>query len=210
MKNFLQQEQESLAISRKVLEQMSKSCDRQLNLINSLVESQQFEMGGINLETTPLNLAKLSQQLATEWQPMLEEKKAELYLEIPQDVPMVQADSDRLWRVLENLMANALKHNDPGTQLTLKIDIIREEKQDLKPRKICCSLKDNGVGIDPKLVETLFQRYHRGEGAKKTLGLGLGLYLCRKIIEAHGGEIGVATEPGQGAKFWFTLPTLDS
>ncbi|CCQ64384.1 hybrid sensor histidine kinase/response regulator [Crocosphaera watsonii] len=210
LKNFLQQEQESLAISRKVLEQMSKSCDRQLNLINSLVESQQFEMGGINLETTPLNLAKLSQQLATEWQPMLEEKKAELYLEIPQDVPMVQADSDRLWRVLENLMANALKHNDPGTQLTLKIDIIREEKQDLKPRKICCSLKDNGVGIDPKLVETLFQRYHRGEGAKKTLGLGLGLYLCRKIIEAHGGEIGVATEPGQGAKFWFTLPTLDS
>ena len=155
-------------------------------------------------------MAKLSQQLATEWQPMLEEKKAELYLEIPQDVPMGQADSDRLWRVLENLMANALKHNDPGTQLTLKIDIIREEKQDLKPRKICCSLKDNGVGIDPKLVETLFQRYHRGEGAKKTLGLGLGLYLCRKIIEAHGGEIGVATEPGQGAKFWFTLPTLDS
>ena len=206
----MQHEKDSLEISRKVLEQMSKSCDRQLNLINSLVESQQFDIGGMNLDTKPLNLAKLSQQLATEWQPMLKENKARLFLEVPQDLPMVQADSDRLWRVLENLMANALKHNQPGIQLTLKVDIIVTEKQDLKPQKIRCSLKDNGIGINSKLAETLFERYNRGEKARKTIGLGLGLYLCRQIIEAHGGEIGVVTKPGQGAKFWFTLPMSDS
>ncbi|MDJ0579302.1 hybrid sensor histidine kinase/response regulator [Crocosphaera sp.] len=210
LKNFLQQEQDSLEISRKVLEQMAKSCDRQLNLINSLVESQQFDIGGINLDTKPLNIAQLSQQLATEWQPMLTENKARLFLEVPQNLPMVQADSDRLWRVLENLMANALKHNQPGIQLTLKVDIIVTEQQDLKPQKIRCSLKDNGIGINSKLAETLFERYNRGEKSRKTLGLGLGLYLCRQIIEAHGGEIGVVTEPGQGAKFWFTLPISDS
>ncbi|MGK7958942.1 hybrid sensor histidine kinase/response regulator [Crocosphaera sp.] len=206
LKNFLKQKQEKIEISRKVLEQMSKSCDRQLNLINSLVESQQFEMGGITLKLNPLNLGQLGQQLATEWQPMLQEKKATLSLEIAQDLPMVKGDSDRLWRVLENLMANALKHNDTGVQLTLKADIIGEEKKDLTPKKIRCSLEDNGVGIDPKQAATLFERYQRGEGANQTLGLGLGLYLCRKIIEAHGGEIGVVTKPGQGAKFWFTLP----
>ncbi len=208
LRNFLQQKKESIEISRKVLEQMSKSCDRQLNLINSLVESQQFEMGGINLNLKPLNLGKLSEQLAREWQPMLAEKQALLSLDMPQDLPLVNADSDRLWRVLENLMANALKHNEPGVQLTLKIDIIGQEKEDLAPQKIRCSLEDNGVGINPELAGTLFERYQRGEGAKKTLGLGLGLYLCRKIIEAHGGKIGVVTEPGQGAKFWFTLPIL--
>ncbi|MDJ0659875.1 MAG: response regulator [Crocosphaera sp.] len=208
LKNFLKQKQESIEIPSKVLEQMSKSCDRQLNLINSLVESQQFEMGSINLNLNPLNLGKLGQQLATEWQPMLKEKKATLVLDIPEDLPMVTGDSDRLWRVLENLMANALKHNDPGVQLTLKADIIRQEKKELTPQKIRCSLEDNGVGIDPKQAATLFERYQRGEGANKTLGLGLGLYLCRKIIEAHGGEIGVVTEPDQGAKFWFTLPIL--
>ncbi|WP_107668062.1 hybrid sensor histidine kinase/response regulator [Cyanothece sp. BG0011] len=210
LKNFLKQKKETIEISRKVLEQMSKSCDRQLNLINSLVETQQFEMGGIRLNLKPLNLVKLTQQLATEWQPMLTEKQATITLEIPQDLPLVQGDSDRLWRVLENLMANALKHNDPGIQLTLKADIIKPEKNNFKPHKIRCSLEDNGVGINSELAATLFERYQRGNQAKQTLGLGLGLYLCRKIIEAHGGEIGVMTEPGQGAKFWFSLPISES
>lgn len=209
LKNFLKQKKETIEISRKVVEQMSKSCDRQLNLINSLVETQQFEMGGIHLNLKPLNLEKLSEQLASEWQPMLIEKKATLVLEIPQDLPRVQGDSDRLWRVLENLMANALKHNDPGVELKLKADIIKSEKENLKPQKIRFSLEDNGVGINPELATTLFERYERGSQAKQTLGLGLGLYLCRKIIEAHGGEIGVITELGQGAKFWFSLPLLD-
>ncbi|MGK7954036.1 MAG: response regulator [Crocosphaera sp.] len=208
LKNFLKQKKDTIEISRKVLEQMSKSCERQLNLINSLVESQQFEMGVINLNLEPLNLDKLTEQIAREWQPMLKEKQAILSLDIPQNLPLVQADSDRLWRVIENLMANALKHNELGVQLTLKADIIKQEKEDLTPQKIRCSLEDNGVGINPELAETLFERYQRGEGAKKTLGLGLGLYLCRKIIEAHGGEIGVVTKPSQGAKFWFTLPIL--
>ncbi|MEL4897131.1 hybrid sensor histidine kinase/response regulator [Crocosphaera sp. Alani8] len=206
LKNFLKQKKESLEISRKVIEQMSISCDRQLNLINSLVESQQVEMEAINLDTKSLNLAQFSQQLATEWQPMLNEKNAILSLDIAENLPLVQADSDRLWRVMENLMANALKHNEFGVQLTLKADIIGAEEQNLEPQKIRCSLMDDGVGIDPKLAETLFERYHRGDRAKQTLGLGLGLYICRKIIEAHSGEIGVIAAPGRGAEFWFTLP----
>jgi two-component system sensor histidine kinase/response regulator len=62
--------------------------------------------------------------------------------------------------------------------------------------------------MSPKQAETLFDRYHRGEVAKRTLGLGLGLYLCRQIIEAHGGEIGVLSQPNLGANFWFTLPII--
>ncbi|XTZ12052.1 MAG: ATP-binding protein, partial [cyanobacterium endosymbiont of Rhopalodia inflata] len=64
--------------------------------------------------------------------------------------------------------------------------------------------------MNSEQAENLFERYHRGDGAKKTLGLGLGLYLCRQIIEAHGGEIGVITNPNAGAKFWFTLPVFES
>ena len=207
-KNFLKQKKETIEISRKVLEQMSKSCDRQLNLINSLVETQQFETGIISLNCQPLNFAKLSQQLASEWHPMLAEKQASLHLNIPANLPPVQADSDRLWRVLENLMANALKHNDPGIQLILRADIMGEDKDDHRPQKIRCTLEDSGVGIGPEIAATLFERYQRGHQAKKSLGLGLGLYLCRKIIEAHGGEIGVITQPDQGAKFWFTLPIV--
>jgi two-component system sensor histidine kinase/response regulator len=66
------------------------------------------------------------------------------------------------------------------------------------------------VGIDPAEAPGLFQLYQRGQNVGKIKGLGLGLYLCRQIIQAHGGEIGVQTEPNQGACFWFTLPVSRS
>ncbi|MEA5535532.1 hybrid sensor histidine kinase/response regulator [Crocosphaera sp. XPORK-15E] len=208
LKNLLKKNQdkkeEKIEISWQVLEQMSLSCDRQLNLINSLVETQQFEMGGISLDFRPLNLFTFSQQLATEWEPMLKEKQAILLTQIPADLPLISGDSDRLWRVFENLLANALKHNDNGIKLTLKAEVIETNKSNF----IRCILEDNGVGITPEQAATLFESYQRGEEAKRTLGLGLGLYLCRQIIEAHGGEIGVITEENNGAKFWLTLPIL--
>ena len=207
LKNLLKKRQgaktDKIDISWKVLEQMSQSCHRQLNLINSLVETQQFEMGGITLNCRPLNLSTFSQQLAAEWEPMLTEKKATLSLQVPADLPLIEGDSDRLWRVFDNLMANALKHNDLGIQLTLKAEVI-------KPTKIRCILEDNGKGITPEQAANLFERYQRGVEAQHTLGLGLGLYLCRQIIEAHGGEIGVISDQNYGAKFWLTLPIIEA
>lgn len=205
LKNFLKKNPgkvtETIEISRKVLQQMSISCDRQLNLINSLVETQQFELGGITLNCRPLNLYQFSQQLATEWEPMLMEKKATLSLKVPSDLPPIQGDSDRLWRVFDNLLANALKHNDLGLKLVLTAEL-------LESKTIRCILEDNGKGISPEQAVTLFERYQRGVDARSTLGLGLGLYLCRQIIEAHGGEIGIMGNQTHGAKFWLTLPAI--
>ncbi|HAC64049.1 MAG TPA: hybrid sensor histidine kinase/response regulator [Cyanothece sp. UBA12306] len=221
LKNFLRQvktkEMSNVEISKKVLEQMVASCDRQLNLINSLVETQQFEMGGIALNCQPISLFSLSQKLATDWEPMLKENQASLDILIPPDLPLVKVDSDRLWRVFENLLANAVKHNQPGLKLTIDARILTPEISaiimpneihniTLNSNFIVCELQDNGVGMTPEKAEKLFERYHRGEGANKTLGLGLGLYLCRQIIEAHEGKIGVITRPNAGAKFWFILP----
>ncbi len=221
LKNLLKkaksQNKQTVEISNGVLEQMGASCDRQLNLINSLVETQQFEMGGVSLNCKPLNLFSLSQKLAAEWQPMLKERQGILEVLISPTLPVVNGDSDRLWRVFENLLANALKHNPPNLKLTINAEVLTPQtsvmnnhedhkKISQKTQMVICSLADNGVGMTLEQAETLFERYHRGEGAKKTLGLGLGLYLCRQIIEAHGGDIGVVTSPNSGAKFWFTLP----
>ncbi|WGT68271.1 hybrid sensor histidine kinase/response regulator [cyanobacterium endosymbiont of Epithemia clementina EcSB] len=211
----------TIEMSNAVLEQIVASCDRQLNLINSLVETQQFEMGGVCLNCTPLDLFSLSQKLAAEWQPILKEHKGILDVLISPELPVVNGDSDRLWRVFENLLANALKHNPPGLKLTINAEVLTSqksafytqkviEKSSQDKRMVICILADDGVGMNSEQAENLFERYHRGDGAKKTLGLGLGLYLCRQIIEAHGGEIGVITNPNAGAKFWFTLPVFDS
>ncbi|MEG3849476.1 sensor histidine kinase, partial [Microcoleus sp. herbarium19] len=75
---------------------------------------------------------------------------------------------------------------------------------------ICCTVEDDGAGILPEQCEHLFDLYVRGYQSRHSVGLGLGLYLCRQIIAAHGGEIGAISSPGAGAIFWFTLPLADN
>jgi signal transduction histidine kinase len=72
-------------------------------------------------------------------------------------------------------------------------------------KMILCVVQDDGVGISPEQCEHLFELYVRGSRSRQSVGLGLGLYLCRQIIGAHGGKIGVISTPGAGAIFWFTL-----
>jgi signal transduction histidine kinase len=75
---------------------------------------------------------------------------------------------------------------------------------------IYCSVEDDGVGILPEQCEHLFDLYVRGNQSRHSVGLGLGLYLCRQIIGAHGGQIGVISSHGTGAIFWFTLPLAEN
>jgi two-component system sensor histidine kinase/response regulator len=189
------------SIPRAILEQMVNSCDRQLNLINSLVETEQFEVWGVPLKSQPFDLAQLLQNLAQEWQPLLEKEEVTLTLEIAQNLPLVPGDSHQIWRVLENLLANSLKFNPPHIQLKIRAEILESSADFIR-----CSVIDNGIGMTEEQIKTLFQRYNRGRAAQRTLGLGLGLYLCQQIIQAHGGDIGAISHPEQGAEFWFTLP----
>lgn len=199
LKRYSQEKKDAkIPVSYSILERIQCSCDRQLTLINSLVETQQFQMWEVPLENSPINLYDLTQQIALEWQPMLDKNQAKLENKIPKELPLVNGDFHKLWRVWENLIANALKHNPPGVKLTLNAQI--------KGKIIFCSVTDNGIGIQPEEIDNLFQLYRRGNAVKRTTGLGLGLYLCRQIIKAHLGEIGVDTKLGEGSKFWFTLP----
>jgi two-component system sensor histidine kinase/response regulator len=202
---------QAISIGRSVLERMESSCDRQLKLINSLVETQQFDVWGIPLQCQPLHLAYLTQDLIAEWQPLLAQNQAILDNRIALELPLVYADRDRLWRVLDNLIANAIKHNFPGVKIIVDAEVVKlpaDTSLDAGNSMIRCTVTDNGSGINPEQVEDLFELYRRGKSVKRTAGLGLGLYLCRQIINAHQGEIGVETSANQGAQFWFTLPVV--
>jgi two-component system sensor histidine kinase/response regulator len=188
----------TLAVPRIILEQMVDSGDRQLNLINSLLEAHTIETQGITLHCEPLQLSDLIANVIQEVQPLLVKNRATLTSQIPAQLPVINGDANQLWRVLENLISNAIKHNPPG--LLLEIEAIAQSQQ------IRCNVKDNGVGIPADQATQLFELYRRGANARHTHGLGLGLYLCQQIIRAHGGEIGVDSNPGQGSSFWFTLP----
>jgi signal transduction histidine kinase len=100
--------------------------------------------------------------------------------------------------VFENLLTNAFNHNPPGLRMILRATV---EEQVIR-----CTIEDNGVGMNPEQCDRAFELYARGSQARRSTGIGLGLYLCRQIVQAHGGEIGVTSSPGAGATFWFTLP----
>lgn len=189
-------------IPRSLLEKMVESCDRQLTLINSLVETQQFETGGISLACKPLNLGEFVNTFIKDWQPFFQKNHTEIITNIEPNLPFISGDKYQLLRVLENLVTNAIKHNNSHLRLTFRVETINDHQQ------VCCSIQDNGKGIDPEQVKNLFHRYKRGKDARNSVGLGLGLYLSRLIIEAHRGQIGVESYVNEGTTFWFTLNSL--
>lgn len=188
---------ETKEVSRKILQQMANSCDRQLTLIDSLVETRQNDLWGVSLELKPLSLYEIGQQIGQEWELRLKENQATLINNFSPDLPLVNADAHHLWRVFENLLANALKHNPQGIIITLSATA--------EVNYLRCSIADNGVGISETQRKQLFDRYQRGNNNNQ-ISLGLGLYLCRQIIHAHGGEIGIMNNDEKGSQFWFTLP----
>ncbi len=214
------QQTTSLAVPTRILTRIGQNCDRQLHLINSLVEASEVEMWGVALQCQPIALPPLVAELAETWAPILADHQATLEYHAAPTLPLVHADPSQLWRVLENLLANALKHNSPGIRLSLTAEPLPTVHQpnphppdnylDASPPRtyLRCALADNGVGIDPVQAAGIFERYRRGTSAAKTRGLGLGLYLCRQIVMAHGGTIGVEPSPQTGATFWFTLPIV--
>jgi signal transduction histidine kinase len=187
-----------IPVARSILERMAKSSDRQLYLINSLLEVHATEVGGITLHAEPVDLGSLVVDVLADFEPLFVKNQASFTTDISKDLPPVSADPLQLRRVLENLLANALKHNPPGLSLSLEV-----ERQD---NWLLCRVQDNGVGLKPEVREHLFELYSRGPQTRRSIGLGLGLYLCRQIVVAHGGKMGVTSDPGAGATFWFTLP----
>ncbi|PMB39876.1 histidine kinase [Fischerella thermalis CCMEE 5205] len=190
----------SIPVPRSILERMKKSSERQLNLINSLMEAHISEVQGIVLQRQPVKLHKVVEDAIADLQPMLTENQITLTNLVKDDLPLVSGDPTQLWRVFSNLIVNAVKHNPPGLDIT--INVIAQGDQ------IYCTVVDNGVGLSQKQSERLFDLYFRGSNNRNSVSLGLGLYLSKRIINAHGGEIGVNSTPDQGATFWFTLPVI--
>jgi PAS domain S-box-containing protein len=241
LKNWQTKPGDSIAIPRSVLERMIQGSEQQLRLINSLLEVHAGELRGLVLHCDAVDLRAVVEAAATDLEPLMNEGKATFKNLVPDNLPAVKADKTQLWRVLSNLIANALKHNLPGLNLTVSAQVIKADKliinqstakQDIHKlpitnpqspitnpqspipnpgsRMIYCTVEDDGAGILPEQCEHLFDLYLRGDRSRHSVGLGLGLYLCRQIIGAHGGQIGVISTPGAGASFWFTLPLAEN
>lgn len=218
---------ETVDVSRSILQRMSQSSDRQLSLLNLLLESHLNEAGQMLLKREALPLQAFVQGLVADLEPLLTRNAATFTNLIAPELLPAAADPLQLRRVFENLLTNALNHNPNGLSLTVNATLegkaasgsgeevspdaissfhgLDSTSLDTQVDLIYCTVQDNGIGMTQAQCDRLFDRYVRGERAR-SMGIGLGLYLCRQIVRAHGGEIGVKSIPGTGTTFWFTLP----
>ena len=126
--------------------------------------------------------------------------KHRLVLDFPDDFPVISGDEARLRQVIDNLLGNAIKYSPEGGIIEIGGYINTES--------VVVYVRDNGVGLGAEDQQRIFERFYRVDGklSRKTQGTGLGLYLSKAIIEAHGGCINVDSHPGEGATLYFTLP----
>jgi PAS domain S-box-containing protein len=184
---------------RSEVEIVERNVDRLLNLTNDLLNVQDYEAGRMELKFETLNLHEALAQCVEEMQPLLREKKQEIRLEIPAKPLPIVCDRLRLNEVLTNLLTNANKFAPPGGSI-----IIRVEEDETT---VTISVTDDGIGIDKKDLQRVFEPFAAIEKPSYFKGSGLGLSLAKELVEAQGGKIWAASPgKGLGATFAFTLP----
>ncbi|MEM6452308.1 MAG: DUF3365 domain-containing protein [Cyanobacteria bacterium P01_D01_bin.105] len=201
---------EKVSVDKTAILLIQKSCDRQLSLMDNLMNVRSADVWQSALQPAPVSLPLLTATLITHYQTKCAASgdtaggtvtfESRIVANGQSHLPLVQADERQIQRVFENLIDNALKYNPEGVHVTLSATL--NEREDT----VRCVVTDNGRGIERDKSAGLFEFCRRGTQKPSIRGYGLGLYICREIITAHGGRIGVEASPGEGATFWFTLP----
>ncbi|MNS48226.1 Alginate biosynthesis sensor protein KinB [compost metagenome] len=186
---------------RDYVQQIEKSASRLELLANDLLDYARMDAGTFRLERQEGDLAAKVREIAESFQPQASYRELTMRVLVPEAPVRLLMDSGRIDQVLNNLLSNAIKFASHGGLVEVRL---REEGH-----QVVCEVEDSGEGIAPDDVPKLFQRFSQLESGKARGGTGLGLSISKGIIEAHGGQIGVTSRPGQGSTFWFTLPRTD-
>ena len=179
--------------------------ERILSLVDNILEAARLEEGQVLPRWDQVHLGRVVTQVLAMLRPAAMEKSIDLTSRLPPDLPDAWADPTMVERILTNLLSNAIKFTPAGGSVWVEAAVSAGQPDMLEVR-----VSDTGVGIDPQHLGDLFQRYRRLEapGLGRVSGTGLGLYIVKGLVEAHGGRVEVRSTPGQGSTFTFTLPVF--
>jgi signal transduction histidine kinase len=185
-----------------LVETAREDADRLLRTLNDLLDLAKLEQGRAPLQLTRTRPEDLVEAAVRDTREVATSSGHPLKLEIEPNLPEVLIDPQRLAYVFTNLIVNAAKYSAPASVIFLRAGTGRN-----RAGKECVrfAVKDQGAGIAPEHLEHIFERFYRVPGTNKS-GAGLGLSIAREIVTAHGGEIGVISQMGQGSEFFFVLP----
>ncbi|GBE05845.1 sensor histidine kinase YycG [bacterium BMS3Abin10] len=187
---------------KRFMSMAERNIDRLARLINDLLDLSRLEAGKIELRFSGVDIKHLMQYAVETFKPRASERSVQLGTDLPEDLPAVRADSDRIEQVLFNLMDNALKFTPEKGQITVSAENMGD--------KVGVKVKDTGVGIPADDQRHIFDQFYQVEDSlsRKTQGSGLGLAIVKQMVEAHGGEISVTSQVNKGSSFFFTLPVF--
>lgn len=180
------------------------SIDRLMSLVNDTLDFSKIEAGKVELDPVEFDLRTLLEDVAEIMAPGAYKKGLEIYCDVSTELPtMVRADDDKLRQVVLNLVTNAIKFTERG-QIVIRADLCQTTSESLKLR---LEVTDTGIGIPDDRRDCLFKLFSQVDTSttRRFGGTGLGLALCRQLVELFGGEIGVVSQPGAGSTFWFTV-----
>lgn len=183
---------------RNGLNVIDEEADKLSELIDNLLDASRLQLGTFTLDFGPVNFTALARSVAEKFRPQT--TAHEIIVDFPPGFPVIQGDERRLGQVLSNLIGNAIKYSPQGGRITISGEPVSDG--------VRISVSDEGMGLAPGQEEAIFDRFYRVDNAltRETQGAGLGLYIVRSIIDAHGGRIWVESEPGEGTTFNFELP----
>ena len=185
---------------RDYLETIARNGRHLLDFINELLDLSKIAAGRMQLTLEPLALDALLREVADTVRAQLEARKHKLAIEPLRDTVIVTADRGRLRQVLLNLLSNAIKFTTDGGRITLSAQLAGD--------RVRVAVSDSGIGIAPDDQQKLFREFVQldGSASRRYEGTGLGLALSKRLVELHGGAIGVESQLGKGSTFWFTVP----
>lgn len=176
---------------------VNKEIGRLARLVDDLLDLSRMESGALRYEMGPVSIKDLVRTVLSVHTSL--SRRHEITLDLPDALPPVQADGDRIRQVLMNLLTNALRHSPEGTVITVSARAVED-------KWVQVSVADHGIGMKPEDLEHIFTKFvilDKPSWVPK--GTGLGLYITKGIVEAHGGRIWVESEVGAGSTFHFTL-----
>ncbi|MBL7119586.1 MAG: PAS domain S-box protein [Dehalococcoidia bacterium] len=183
---------------RDSLEEINQASDRLTELIENLLQLSRLEAAGLHAEKEPTRIEPIISAALEDIQ--VKAKGYHFVTHAEESLPVIEVDPDRIRQVLENLLSNAVKCSPEGTEISVRCE--------RKGQELVVSVRDQGVGIARKDIDRVFDRFYQVSPGlvQKGSGAGLGLTICKRIVEAHGGRIWAESKPKKGSTFIFTLP----